>query len=89
MMKLVRESAVTGEPIVRHMEYEFPHCGYESIWDRMFWDYELELPIQRDLARHGIPSELISVPGAGHTPIEHFSSYSPTLLEWLDRYMGN
>lgn len=51
--------------------------------------YELELPIQRDLARHGIPSELISVPGAGHTPIEHFSSYSPTLLEWLDRYMGN
>ena len=34
IMKLVRESAITGEPIVRHMEYEFPHCGYENIKDQ-------------------------------------------------------
>lgn len=27
-------SAQSGEPIVRHMEYEFPHCGYESINDQ-------------------------------------------------------
>ena len=34
IVKLVQESAVTGEPIVRHMEYEFPHCGYENIKDQ-------------------------------------------------------
>ena len=28
---LVKESATTGEPIVRHMEYEFPHSGYELV----------------------------------------------------------
>jgi alpha-glucosidase (family GH31 glycosyl hydrolase) len=32
--RLVEESAVSGEPIVRHMEYEFPHCGYERIVDQ-------------------------------------------------------
>ena len=33
-MKLVREAAVSGEPILRHMEYEFPHCRYEEINDQ-------------------------------------------------------
>lgn len=31
---LVRESAVSGEPIIRHMEYEFPECSYEEIDDQ-------------------------------------------------------
>lgn len=34
IMKLVNESAISGEPIVRHMEYEYPHCGYEKISDQ-------------------------------------------------------
>ena len=36
IMELVNESAVSGEPIVRHMEYECPHCGYEKITDQFF-----------------------------------------------------
>lgn len=34
IMSLVRESASSGEPIVRHMEYQYPHCGYEKIVDQ-------------------------------------------------------
>lgn len=34
IMELVRHSAKTGEPIVRHMEYEFPHCGYAAVNDQ-------------------------------------------------------
>lgn len=34
ILRLVRESAITGEPIVRHMEYEYPHCGYAKILDQ-------------------------------------------------------
>ena len=30
----VRASAVGGEPILRHLEYEYPHSGYESINDQ-------------------------------------------------------
>lgn len=32
--ELVKESAVSGEPIVRHMEYEYPHCGYATVSDQ-------------------------------------------------------
>ena len=32
-MTLARESARTGEPIVRSLEYAFPHRGYESVRD--------------------------------------------------------
>lgn len=49
--------------------------------------YELELPIQDALAALGIPHELISIEGAGHTPMKHFPSYIPTVVAWLDRYM--
>ena len=34
IISLVRETAKTGEPILRHLEYEFPHCGYEYINDQ-------------------------------------------------------
>ena len=30
----VKKSAVSGEPIVRYMEYEFPNMGYERIYDQ-------------------------------------------------------
>jgi alpha-glucosidase len=32
--KLVRQAAVTGEPVVRSMEYVFPHQGYERVNDQ-------------------------------------------------------
>ena len=32
--ELVREAAKSGEPIVRHMEYEYPHSGYERVFDQ-------------------------------------------------------
>jgi len=34
IIKLAKESAKTGEPIVRHMEYEFPGNGYSNIIDQ-------------------------------------------------------
>ncbi len=34
IIELAREAAVTGEPIIRHMEYVFPRKGYEKIIDQ-------------------------------------------------------
>lgn len=34
ILVLARNSALTGEPIIRHMEYEFPGKGYEKINDQ-------------------------------------------------------
>ena len=39
--KLVKESAVSGEPILRHLEYEFPHRGYERINDQFMLGGEM------------------------------------------------
>ena len=32
--KLVGEATVSGEPIIRCLEYNYPHCGYERITDQ-------------------------------------------------------
>jgi alpha-glucosidase (family GH31 glycosyl hydrolase) len=34
ILRLVRESARTGEPILRHLEYEYPGLGYENVTDQ-------------------------------------------------------
>ena len=34
ILELMNQSAVTGEPVVRSMEYVFPHKGYEKIQDQ-------------------------------------------------------
>lgn len=34
ILALAQASAMTGEPIVRSLEYEFPHQGYSSIVDQ-------------------------------------------------------
>jgi alpha-glucosidase len=34
ILSLVRQSALSGEPIVRSMEYVFPHQGYERVNDQ-------------------------------------------------------
>ena len=33
-VRLAKEAAKTGEPIVRYMEYEFPHQGFEQVKDQ-------------------------------------------------------
>ena len=38
---LVKESATSGEPIVRHMEYVYPHSGYERINDQFLLGSEI------------------------------------------------
>ena len=37
----VKASAVSGEPIVRQMEYEYPHRGYERIYDQFMLGSEV------------------------------------------------
>lgn len=37
----VKASATSGEPILRHLEYEFPHCGYEQINDQFMLGSEV------------------------------------------------
>ncbi len=34
ILKLARESAITGNPIVRSLEFEYPHRGYVEINDQ-------------------------------------------------------
>ncbi len=41
IMELVRESAVSGEPIVRHMEYAYPHKGYAGVSDQFLLGEEI------------------------------------------------
>lgn len=36
IVELARQSAQTGEPIVRSMEYQYPHQGYAGIQDQFF-----------------------------------------------------
>jgi alpha-glucosidase len=46
ILKLVRQAALTGEPIVRSLEYEFPHQGFARVTDQfMLGDEILVAPI--------------------------------------------
>lgn len=48
-MNLSTESAKTGEPIVRSLEYVFPHKGYAAILDQfMLGDNLLVAPIMKN-----------------------------------------
>ena len=48
ILELVRQSAKTGEPIVRSLEYVFPHQGFENIKDEfMLGDSILVAPLDR------------------------------------------
>lgn len=48
IMELAKESAITGEPIIRHMEYVFPHCGYSHLNEQfMLGDTILVAPVVR------------------------------------------
>ncbi len=46
ILRLVRESAETGEPVVRYMEYVFPNSGFERVTDQfMLGDDILVAPV--------------------------------------------
>lgn len=46
ILELARNAAKTGEPIMRHMAYEFPDEGMEEIWDQyMLGDKVLAAPV--------------------------------------------
>ena len=46
ILSVARQSASTGEPIVRSMEYAFPHQGYERVNDQfLLGDLILVAPV--------------------------------------------
>ncbi len=46
IMEIIENSAVTGEPVIRFMEYQYPGCGYEEITDQyMCGDNILVCPV--------------------------------------------
>ena len=50
--------------------------------------YAQALALQQELTRCGVPHRLISLEGAGHTPIARMPDYLPQLLEWLHHTMN-
>ena len=66
IMELVKKAAKTGEPMVRSMEYEFPHQGYYNIKDQfMLGSNILVAPI----LEKGITKRLVILPkGKWKTP---------------------
>jgi alpha-glucosidase len=53
ILSLARQSAFTGEPVVRSMEYVFPHQGYERVNDQFFLgDHILVAPVLVKGLRH-------------------------------------
>lgn len=59
IMALAKQAAVTGEPIVRPMEYVFPHAGYQNVIDQfMLGDDVLVAPVLES----GATSRTIQVP---------------------------
>jgi alpha-glucosidase len=61
VMRLAHEAATSGEPIVRSMEYAFPHRGYEVVRDQfMLGDSVLVAPV---LAKGSVRRSVLVPPG--------------------------
>lgn len=59
ILSLARESANTGEPIVRSLEYVFPHQGYEKVVDQfLLGDDVLVAPV----VSKGVKSRQVLIP---------------------------
>jgi alpha-glucosidase len=59
ILQLVERSALTGEPIVRSMEYVFPHRGYENVNDQfMLGDQILVAPV----LQNGVDKREVMIP---------------------------
>lgn len=55
ILTCAKRSSITGEPIVRHMEYAFPHQGYALIKDQfMLGDKYLVAPVVSDTTRRTV-----------------------------------
>ena len=53
ILELARQSATTGEPMMRSMEYAFPHQGYERVNDQfLLGDRILVAPVVEKAARN-------------------------------------
>jgi alpha-glucosidase (family GH31 glycosyl hydrolase) len=58
---LAHHAASTGEPIVRHLEYVFPHMGFERVTDQFLLGHEiLVAPV---LQKGAISREVVFPPG--------------------------
>jgi alpha-glucosidase (family GH31 glycosyl hydrolase) len=58
---LARHAAKTGEPILRHLEYVFPHAGYDRVNDQfLLGDDILVAPVLR---KDAISREIVFPPG--------------------------
>ena len=55
--------------------------------DDMLVPYAREAALQDALSQNNIPHTLITLEGAGHTPIGQMNRYMPVLLDWLARTM--
>ncbi len=62
IVELIKQSAITGEPVVRYMEYVFPHKGYENIKDQFMLGNEI---LVAPVLEKGIKSRDIVIP-EGH-----------------------
>src|SRR2546423_792149 len=56
ILDLARQSALTSEPVVRSLEYTFPHQGYERITDQfLLGDRILVAPVlEKDACRRAV-----------------------------------
>ena len=59
IMELARESAKTGEPIVRSMEYVYPHQGYEKVNDQFLLGDDI---IVAPVLEKGISTRKVLIP---------------------------
>ncbi len=41
IMRTAKASSISGEPMLRNMEYSYPHCGYEKITDQFLLGEEV------------------------------------------------
>lgn len=47
--------------------------------------YELEQPVQAALKDAGVPHEIITLEGCGHTPLGEFEKFMPQILKFLEK----
>jgi len=59
ILKLAHHAAKTGEPIVRSMEYVFPHQGYEAVHDQFLLGDEI---LVAPALEKGITSRAVRLP---------------------------
>jgi alpha-glucosidase (family GH31 glycosyl hydrolase) len=59
ILALARHALQTGEPIIRHLEYEFPHQGYTNVCDQfMLGSGTLVAPV----LQKGVASRVVKIP---------------------------